>query len=208
MRESSTGRRFEGGTVVVRCAARAARLALLLACGLLLTACPPEGGDLAPLAQGEGAELVTTRFKDDTLRVTRDGVTVKARGTWSVADSRTSVILDIGNANAWAVKVALSRCELVNNDSGEHIPLRSVSDENAASRPSFLSDKDVLIDGQQERRFALEFKINSADGSSGVPKYIQGQTATLRIPAEMKSGAPAQFDFVFAFKFAPHRPAS
>ena len=84
--------------------ARAARalshLLVLLAGCLLLTACPPGGGDLVPLPRGEGASVTTESFEGDTLVVTREGLTLRARGRWSVADAATSVILDASNANA------------------------------------------------------------------------------------------------------------
>src|SRR5205085_82788 len=100
---------------------RAAALALLVACCALLTACPPEGGDLVPLAQGEGG---------------------------------------------------------------------------------------------REEKFVLEFKINSDDGRSGVPRNLLGQTMTLRLPVEIDSAKPSadsagasRVDFVFGFKYAEYRRA-
>ncbi|HEV7858120.1 MAG TPA: hypothetical protein VGO91_05780 [Pyrinomonadaceae bacterium] len=189
-----------------------AKILVLLACCLLLTACPPNGGDLVPVTQGEGAELSTTKFKDDTLRVTHEAVSVRGRGVWSVADSDTSVILEISNAKIEPVIVDLGRCELFNDESKEKLVLRSVSDETTAKGgPTFLSDKVIRIDGGQERKLALEFKMNSADGRSSVSRNVLGQTATLRLPVMLKGETPvqvdkderpAQVDFVLTFKYA------
>jgi hypothetical protein len=174
------------------------KLCLLFACCLLLTACPPAGGDLVPLAQGEGAELFTTKLKNDTLRVTHKEVSIKASGLWSIADSNTSVILAISNANAEAVTIDFNRSELVNSDSREKLSLQSVSDETNGNGPAFLSERIVTISGGQERRFALEFKIITADARSSVPRNVLGQTVTLRVPVVVKDDV----DFVFAFKYA------
>jgi hypothetical protein len=193
-----------------------AKFLVLLACCLLLTACPPSGGDLVPLAQGDGAELVKTKYRDDTLRVTHGRVSVRGRGVWSVADSDTSVILEIGNAYTEPLMVDLARCELFNNESKEKLVLRSVSDETANNGPAFMSEKVVKIDGGQERRFALEFKIDSKDGRSSVSRNVLGQTVSLHLLVMLKSeqdesdaqvheDARAQVDFVLTFKYAEYQ---
>jgi hypothetical protein len=192
-----------------------AKILVLLACCLLLTACPPNGGDLVPLAQGEGAELSTTKFKDDTLRVAHGRVSVRGRGVWSVADSDTSVILEISNAQTEPVIVDLDRCELFNDESKEKLVLRSVSEETAAKGgPTFLSERVFRVEGGQERKFALEFKINSTDGRSSVSRNVLGQTATLHLPFHLKGDTPViademgqgpQVDFVLTFKYAEYQ---
>lgn len=153
---------------------------------------------MVPLAQGEGAELFTTKLRNDTLLVTHGEISIKARGLWSIADSNTSVILAISNANAEALTVDFNRSELVNSDSREKLSLVSVSDETNGDGPAFLSDRIVKVNGGQERRFALEFKIIATDARSSVPRNVLGQTVTLRVPVLMKD----EVDFVFAFKYA------
>jgi hypothetical protein len=185
-------------------------LLLLLGC-LLLTACPPSGGDLVPLAQGEGAGVATTKFKDDTLVVEREGLSVRGRGLWSVADSATSVILEIVNNNSRPAVIDLDRGEMVNKESGEKLVLRSVSDETAGDGPTFLQNHVVKLEGGASRRLALEFRINSADGRSSVSRNVLGQTIALRLPVTLlengQNGAgsgPDEVDFVLAFKYAQH----
>lgn len=204
---SPAGRREEltarGGRAA---ATKTLRLALALHCALLLTACPPDGGDLVPLAGADGTERVTTRAEGDTLRVSRGGATMKARGVWSVADAATSVILEVSNANAEDVTIDFGRAEMTAGGQQQRLGLRSVSDESAPGGPAdFLDDKRVTVGGRQDRTFALEFKIDSGDGRSGVPRDVSGQTATLRIPAEVKSATPARVEFVFDFKYAEHQ---
>jgi hypothetical protein len=202
MRESASERYFKGASLDGITGAKTLKLILLFVCCLLVTACPPAGGDLVPLAQGEGAELFTTKFTNDTLRITREQVSIKARGLWSIADSNTSVILEISNANAEAVMVDFNRCELVNSNSREKLSLLSVSDETNGNGPAFLSDRIVTISGGQEKRFALESKIISADGRSSVTRNVQGQTVMLKVPVVIKGEPPVEADFVFTFKYA------
>jgi hypothetical protein len=202
MQESVSGRYFKGASLDRLKGALILKLILLLVCCLLVTACPPAGGDLVPLAQGEGAELFTTKFRNDTIGITREQVSIKARGVWSIADGNTSVILEISNANAEALTVDFNHCELVNRDSREKLSLQSVSDETNGHGPAFLSDRMVAIGSQQQRRFALEFKISSADASSSVPRNVLGQTVTLRVPVAKKVETPVGVDFVFTFKYA------
>lgn len=209
MRESSPERRIvcESFRSRVR-QKRAIKLILLLASCLLLTACPADGGDLLPLAQNEGTDLVTTKFKDDTLRFSRQGLIVTASGFWSVHDSATSIILTINNTNissetAPPLTIDFNGCELVNNDSREKLSLRSVSEENGSGLPNFIASKVVTVEGGQKKQFVLNFGIQSASGSTS--RDPSGETVTLRIPAELKSNAPARLDIVFTFRYAERR---
>ena len=182
-----------------RLGAKAARALLLLAGCLLLTACPPEGGDLVPLPRGEGSSVATKGFEGDTLVVTREGVTLRARGRWSVADAATSVILDASNANAEPAVIDFGRGELSREGGGRTL-LRSAARESGA----FLEDRRSEVGGGASETFVLEFKAESEDGRSGVTRDLTGQTVTLRLPVEVGKGRSA--DFVFAFKCEGRRP--
>ncbi|MDT7688319.1 MAG: hypothetical protein QOE46_1078 [Acidobacteriota bacterium] len=193
---------------------RAARLKafalplLLACCCVLLTACPPEGGDLVPLPPVEGASLSTSTFEGDTLGVRRSGLTLSAHGRWSVADAATSVILEAANANKEAATIYFGRSEIVLGGSGAgRLVLRSVSRETGAGAPAFINDKKASIEGGEAAKFVLEFKVDSEDGRSGVPRDVTGQTATLRIPVELGQGATTMADFVFGFKYAERHPS-
>lgn len=181
-----------------------ARALLLLAGCLLLSACQPEGGDLVPFPPGEGADVATTEFEGDTLVVAREGVTLRARGRWSVADAATSVILDVSNANAEPAVIDFGRGELSLEGSGR-MTLRSVARESGTGgATAFLPDKRAEVGGGARNTFVLEYKIVSEDGRSGVPLEVKGKTVTLRLPIEVRKGTAA--DFVFGFKCEERRP--
>jgi hypothetical protein len=190
----------------VRAARRAkffARALLPLACCALLTACPPDGGDLVPVAPAEGASLATKRFEGDTLVVTREGVTLRARGLWSVADAATSVILEASNANAEPAAIDFGRAEL-SKDGGGRMTLRSASRElDAGGAAAFLVDKRVEVVGGGSYTFVLRFATESEDGRSGVARDLTGQAVTLRLPVEVGRGSAS--DFVFGFRYAGRR---
>src|SRR5438270_11078030 len=201
MRDTSRAGRFRGGVA----GAKAAALVALLACCLLLTACPPDGGDLVPVSGQEGAALSTTKFAGDTAGLTRGGVTLKARGSWSVADGHTSVILEVVNANETPASLDFGRCELVIRETGQRLALRSLSNETAAGAPVFLAERVVKVDGGRSGRFVLEFEIGPEGGSVGTTRNVLGQTVTLRVPAEAGPESPAPVDFVFVFKYAEYQ---
>lgn len=187
-----------------RAAGALARALLLLAGCALLTACPPEGGDLVPLAGGEGAAVATKSAEGDTLVVTREGVTLSARGRWSVADAATSVILDASNTNVEPAVIDFGRGELSREGGGGRLTLRSVARESGADGAAvFLPDKRAEVGGGASATFVLEFKMESEDGRSGVGRDLTGQAVTLRLPVEVRRAAPA--DFVFGFKYAVRR---
>ena len=182
---------------------------LLLAACAFLTACPPDGGDLVPLKRGgEGESLATKSFEGDTLSVTRDGLTLGARGRWSVADASTSVILEASNANAEPAVIDFGRGGL-SRDGGEgggRMTLRSVARQAGAGGATvFLPDKRAEVGGGDAATFVLEFGMDSGDGRSGVPREVAGQTVTLRLPVEVKRGATYAADFVFGFEYAERR---
>lgn len=184
--------------------AAAARVLLLLAGCLLLAACQPEGGDLVPRSSGEGATVATKEFEGDTLVVTREGVTLRARGRWSVADAATSVILDASNANAEPAVIDFGRGELSLEGEGR-MTLRSVERESGAGgAPALLQDERVEVGGGAANTFVLEYWIASGGGRFGVTHEMKGHAVTLRLPVEVRKGATA--DFVFVFGCEERRP--
>jgi hypothetical protein len=192
------------GRARARVLTASARALLLLAGCLLLTACPPDGGDLVPAPGGEGATVATDGFDGDTLVVTRGGVTLRARGRWSVADAATSVILDASNANAEPAVIDFGRGELSPAGGGGRMTLRSVARESGAGgAAAFLEDKRAEVGGASET-FVLEFKADSEGGRSGVARDVTGQAVTLRLPVEVAGRSAA--DFVFGFKYEGRRP--
>jgi len=208
MREAPTRERPFAAAVGARRAKACALSLLVLAGCLLLTACPPDGGDLVPLARGDGATLATKSFEGDTLSITREGVTLRARGRWSVADAATSVILEASNANAEPAAIDFGRGELLRDGGGGgRMTLRSVTRESGAGGAAvFLPDKRAEVSGGESATFVLEYKMESEDGRSGVPREVAGQTATLRLPIELRRGATHAAEFVFGFKYAVRRP--
>ena len=183
---------------------RSARVLALLAACLFLFACQPEGGDLVPLPAGEGATVATREFEGDTLVVTREGVTLRARGRWSVADAATSVILDASNANAEPAAIDFGRGELSLEGEG-NMTLRSVErGSDAGGAPAFLQDKRVEVGGGARNTFVLEYWIPAGGGRFGVTHDVQGHAITLRLPVEVRKGTTA--DFVFGFRCEERRP--
>lgn len=213
MRETESEGHCERAAYVRGRAARLKSFALplmLACCCLLLTACPPDGGDLVPLTPNvEGASHSTSTFEGDTLGLTRSGVTIRAHGRWSVADASTSVILEAVNANTEAAHIDFGRSEIVLGGVGDdagRLVLRSVSRETGAGATVFIPDKTAKVDGGSEAKFALEFKMDSVDGRSGVARDMLNRTATLRIPIEVGQGKTMATDFVFGFKYAERHP--
>ena len=204
MRERATTRRGNRAGGGRRRARALALSALLLAGCALLTACPPDGGDLVPRARGGGASLATKSFEGDTLVVTREGLTLGARGRWSVADAATSVILEASNANAEPAVIDFGRGGL-SQDGGAPLTLRSVMHESGAGGAAvFLRDKRAEVGPGGSATFVLEYKQDSEDGRSGVPRDVTGKTVTLRLPVEFKGGRAAEF--VYGFEYAERRP--
>ena len=205
MREAQTKGRPQAAADARRAKSLALPLLVLAGC-LLLAACPPDGGDLVPRARGGGATVATRSFEGDTLVVAREGLTLSARGRWSVADAATSVILEASNANAEPAAIDFGRGEL-SQDGGGRMTLRSVTRESGAGGAAvFLQDKRAEVGGGGSATFVLEYKLDSGDGRSGVPRDVTGQTVTLRLPVEFKGGKTPAAEFVFGFEYAGRRP--
>ena len=179
---------------------------LLLAACLLLSACQPEDGDLVPLPPGEGASVATTEFEGDTLVVTREGLALRARGRWRVPDAATSVILVASNTNAEPALIDFGRGGLSREGEGSgRMTLRSVSRHAGAGGPAaFLQDGRAEVAGGASDTFVLEYRMDSGDGRSAVPRDVKGQAVTLRLPVEVGKGTAA--DIVFGFRYEERRP--
>ena len=195
-----------GGFGAARRPKVSARALLMLAACVLLSACQPEDGDLVPLPPGEGASVATTEFEGDTLVVTREGLTLRARGRWRVPDAATSVILVASNTNAEPAVIDFGRGGLsLGGEGSGRMTLRSVSREAGAGGPAaFLRDKRAEVAGGASDTFVLEYKMESEGGGSGVPREVKGQTVTLRLPVEVGKGTAA--DFAFGFRYEERRP--
>ena len=183
---------------------KASQLIALLAYCLLLTACPPSGGDLLPLAS-DGAALESGNFPQDTESVTHEQVTIKARGTWSAADSHTSFSLEIQNARADPVIVRFDNCEVINQDSHESLSLRAMAEDQGSVDPVFLAYKAVTIAGGQVKKYHASFFIREASGRSSVTRDVLGQSVSLRVPVQIKAESPAPVDFLFKFKYVEYQ---
>jgi hypothetical protein len=183
----------------------APRLAALLCCCLLLTACPSSGGDLLPVLQSEGgAQLESISFKNDTLSVTHNQVTIRARGSWSASDSNTSLVLEIVNAGPVPVTIAFDNCEMVNNDSHERLSLRSRAEDKSGA-PVLGSDRFASIESGRTRKYYVDFFIKAADGRASVSRNVEGQTVMLRVPVVIENEIPALADFLFSFKYVEYQ---
>lgn len=156
-----------------------------------------------PLAQN-GAALETKRFQNDTLSITREQVTIRARGQWSASDSHTSFNLEIQNARAEAVHIAFDNCELINRDSRETLALRTVN-EDGVNAPLAPGSRTATIAGGQTKRYDLSFFIKPTDGRSSVSRDVLGQSVSLRVPVSLVTETAAPVDFLFDFKYVEYR---
>ena len=179
-------------------------LALLFGC-LFLTACPSAGGDLLPLLQTGGGELESASFRNDTLSVTRNQVTIKARGNWSVSDGNTVLTMSINNSSARPVAIAFDNCEMINNDSHEKLSLRSLAEYKEGRAPLFINERTVTIESGQARKYEINFFIKSEDNRASVSRNIEGQTVTLRVPVTVQNETTAPVDFLFSFKYVEYQ---
>jgi hypothetical protein len=158
---------------------------------------------MLPLAQ-DGAALESGWFENDTLRITREQVTLRARGHWSASDSHTSFNLEIQNARAEAIQIAFDNCELVNRDSREALSLRTVN-EDGVNAPLAPDSRTVTIAGGQTKRYDLSFFIKPTDGRSSVTRDVFGQSVSLRVPVTSMAERAAPVDFLFDFKYVEYR---
>ncbi|MGA9994611.1 MAG: hypothetical protein WBP93_04305 [Pyrinomonadaceae bacterium] len=183
---------------------RTASALLIAVCCLLLTACPPDGGDLAPLPQ-DGATISSTTIKDDTLRVEHHGVAITARGVWSVSDSYTTITTEVSNESENVVVINFDECELMNESSQQKLKLRAVAEYGAGGSWNYIAERVVTINAHQRRKFDLGFLIESQDGRTSVSRDVRGQKIRLLIPVQINAAVPDRSDFIFAFIYGEHR---
>lgn len=182
---------------------RAVNAVLIVVC-CLLTACPPDGGNLVPLPQ-EGASVSSTTIKDDTLRVEHDGVAITARGVWSVSDSYTTITTEVSNESENPVVINLEQCELMNESSREKLKLRAVAEYFEHGVWNYIAERVVTINAHQHRKFDLGFLIQAQDGRASVSRDVRGQKISLLIPVQTNTSTPDSSAFIFAFIYGERR---
>lgn len=183
---------------------RTASATLIIACCLLLTACPPDGGNLVPLAQ-DGANVSSTAIKDDTLRVERNEFAITARGVWSVSDSYTTITIEASNESANPAIINFDECELMNESSQQKLKLRAISEYDDKGSWNYISERVVTTGAGQLRKFSLGFAIEAQDGRASVSRDVRGQKIRLLIPVRTNAAMPDRSDFIFAFIYGEHR---
>ena len=177
---------------------------LIIICCLLLTACPPDGGDLAPVAQ-DGATVSSTVIKDDTLRIERNGIAITARGVWSVSDSYTTITTEVSNESQNPFVINFDECEFMNESSQQKLKLRAVAEYGAQGSWSYISERVVTVNAHERKKFDLGFLIQSQDGRASVSRDVRGQKIRLLLPVRTNANAPDRSDFIFAFIYGEHR---
>lgn len=174
------------------------RSLLTAAVCLVLIACQPPGGDLVPVAQS-GITLTTARFENDTAQITRDGVSVKAYGTWR-GNSETDVTVVVNNSSPGTVRADLAKLSLVNstNERGE---IGYIKEKKGSERVMVYVDHDANayrapeVKAGEKRAFVVNISYPYKEES----RNVLSQTATLSVPV---TGAK---DFEFAFRYAEAR---
>lgn len=164
------------------------------------------GGDLEPVAQ-QGAELLTTEFKNDTIRITSNLISIQAHGSWREVNRQTSITLEILNNNSKPIAIDFNQVALMDNykvAGDPHPPTEETPKESKQ-----LRGKLALINGQEQKRFHLSFDFRAiSKDQPGKPidsiDYDIGRIVTLTIPVLIKAEEekPVTANFSFSFQYA------
>lgn len=124
----------------------------LLISFLLLTACQqPPTGELEPLAN-EGATLTTSRFENDTLLFSEDGLSVKFYGSWEGA-----IGLRVAVQNKTGKDVVVRFDELAaENGKGERARIGDITERQSGE---FTYIRRSLIGKEENKDKAPEVKV-------------------------------------------------
>jgi len=183
---------------------RVRNLNFLLAflCCFAIVACS-YGGVLMPIPS-EGSELLTTRFKNDTSRLNKELISIKAYGNWHDLNSRASIIISIVNKNNNAITLDFNEVKLTDNHKEEG--RRRFLSEVLGSGYRAVEDLLARINTNEGKTFEISFEFPPKEGQLEGPTGISdiGRIVTLKIPVIVNQGqeSPTRIEFSFSFKYS------
>jgi len=156
---------------------------------LLVLGCQPSGGDLIPIA-GEGIEITTSRFENDTVMITDNGLTLKFYGSWGGGDGVVLRVL-VKNETGKTVKINFDNF-LLENGKQKRETVSSVIDK---TNNSVLTDKNVVIAAGERRAFRIRFPVPFGN-SLREDEAEQTLYFTLPVEIDTKTRIMREFKFV------------
>jgi hypothetical protein len=143
----------------------------------MLSGCQPEGGELLPIG-GEGVEIATSRFENDTAVINDDGLKMKLYGSW---DGRAKVKIIIENNSSNSIKIDFKSSNILDSK-GENIKIESVY-EDKGNAINTINDGQFTAAASGKQKLVIGFPLNlSSSLNEESPRIIAVVLAVKRNP--------------------------
>jgi hypothetical protein len=156
---------------------------------LMILGCQPPGGELLPIG-GEGIEIATSRFENDTAVISENGVKMKFYGSW---DGRANIRMVVENSTPNSIKINFNEFAILDSKGkGENIDLISEVRNNAAKE---ISNKQYLIAPAGKHKFLIGFPLNLMSSLDEEPPQIISVLLAIEVNSKTKELRKYKVDF-------------
>ena len=133
---------------------------------LIVLGCQPEGGELLPVS-GEGLEISTSRFDNDTAVINDSGLKIKLYGGW---DGRANIRMVVENSSPNSIKINFNEFTVLDSKGkAENIDSISEVRDNMAKE---IGDKQYSIAPTEKHKFLIGFPLNLMSSLDDEPPRI------------------------------------
>ena len=156
---------------------------------LLILGCQSSGGELLPLG-GEGIEISTSRFENDTAVINDNGLIIKLYGDW---DGRANVRVIFENNSGKEATINFEESK-ISDSQGENIPIDSVAEDDGTAVKT-LNEKSFKMAADKKRKFLIGFPLNLSSSLAAEPERII--TVSLAVKPDSTMNELRQYKFEF-----------
>lgn len=158
------------------------------------------GGVLYPIPQQEG-KIVSSQYPNDTLELNRNGVLVRASGSWDDISWGARIVLQVKNKSPHAITIVPNEASL-KNSIGWNGDLTSVADVFPRETSFPILGDNIKVNAGQERTFSLYFeflpwKNRAVPGGFDIAKH----TVKLELPVTIDQASPQTIKFSMEFRY-------
>ena len=156
---------------------------------LLILGCQSSGGELLPLS-GEGIEITTSRFENDTAVINDNGLIIKLYGDW---DGRANVRVVVINNSGKETTINFAESKILDSQ-GDNIQIDSVAEDNGAAVKT-LDNKSQNLAANKKSKFLIGFPLNLSSSLATEPERIITVSLAVKPDSTMKELRQYNFEF-------------
>lgn len=156
---------------------------------LMILGCESAGGELLPIG-GDGVEIASSRFENDTAQINDNGVRMKLYGGW---DGRAKIRVVIENNSENSIKVDFKQSTILDSK-GENQSIDSVY-EDKGDAINQIKDKEFSVAANGKHKLVIGFPLYLMNSLDEEPPRIISIVLGVETNFKTKELRKYKFDF-------------